>query len=363
MEADSQTSFWDKAPRPHFLTIMKERLATILPAQLGEYLHLPADGFAKLPPASPPPAKLPAGCCLTIADADAPLIADFLRSFYKTGGTQSAAPISSLTAEQIRAAVLAETRFILLRAPAGTLLGTISSQPIGHLRRGSIVSPFPVRYVTNFCVHPQQRRQGAASKLLQAMWADGRSIQEDAMIFLKEGAPLLKAGPAIYSSRWIYRRVADGEAAVAVAAGRVTEVAGTAAVATTVADADASIIVSVPNRPISSRVYIYKGTRGIILAAFSDAHQIHSVDGAPIYYMTGWVEKGQLLQTERLAAARQLSAIAAAKRSVSNSWVWIDEAAIRGVQAPWKQDGPFHYYAFNWTAPQLYGFARLFLLL
>jgi hypothetical protein len=376
MAADDNSSFWDKVPHPHFLTVMKERLTDLLPDQLKEYLHLHLQTqaqlqFSRLSAINPPPANLPASCaCASSADAD--IIADFLRAFYKTGGTQSAAPISSLTAEQIHAASRNGNRFILLKAPTGPLLGTISSQPIGHLRRGQVVSSFPVRYISNFCVHPQQRRQGAASRLLQAMWADGRSIQEDAMLFLKEGAPLLKAGPAIYSSRWIYRRVADGEVAAEVT--RVSEIpvsTGVHAVVSTIVHADvstsvhadASIIVNVPNTPIKSRLYKYKGARGSIIAAFSNAHQVHSADGAPIYYMTGWVVDGELLLTERLTAARQLAAAVASAAVAPNTWVWIDEALIGAAYAPWKRDGTFHYYAFNWTAPHLYGKSRPFLML
>jgi hypothetical protein len=340
----SWDTFWDHAPIPSFIDVLWNKVAGLLQTQTLQ-LQMPQQLPARQLP------QMPADCQVVAAGLQTQIqeICNFLRTYYKTGQSASAAPVSSLTAAQTR-----NLRFIILRTPAG-IAGTISSQSIGRLSLpDGRTSAFHLRFITNFCVHPALRKKGAASKLLQAAWADCGETGSPALLFLKEGQPLLKAGPALYSSRWMYRQV-DGATEPAPAVSPVTD---PAAVAQAAAASGQQLLYNTPNSPPATCLYIYKGMRGQILAAFSDAYQVHSADGAPIYYMTGWLETGTLLPMERLTAARQLSAAAA---KGGPAWVWLDQA-VAPLQHPWRPDGPFHYYAFNWTVNQ-YGSVKLFLQL
>lgn len=112
----------------------------------------------------------------------------------------------------------------------------------------------------------------------------------------------------------------------------------------------------------ATRIFLYDGFRGAALAAFTPAYQVHPRDGAPIIFQTGWLETGELLPTERVAALRKITDAAA--EAMGAPWVWADRGCLGVAQmpAPWRADGPFHWYAYGWTA-DLYGDAELFLVL
>jgi hypothetical protein len=67
-----------------------------------------------------------------------------------------------------------------------------------------------------------------------------------------------------------------------------------------------------------------------------------------------------MLDSEREDAAKQLSAAAAA--ILGCYWVWADKRNAGGQgQGQWKEDGPYHWYAFHWT-PGFYENAALWLV-
>lgn len=359
----TENSFWNNAPLPSILTIIWERILQIAngrsasATQQQQPQRLPAD-------ASKVPRQMPAGCQLATSQTQIQEFADFLRAHYHTGSSQSATPISSLTAKEAANLHLRPVHLYLPAAPSRqpTLAGCISSQPLGRLSTASaitdlpfadVAAPFNVRLISNYCIHPSLRKKGHGSKLLNAVWADTASLSEDATLFLKEGTPLLNAGQPLYSSKWMYRQISGGpeptpqiqEVPEATAQLLIAEFAKSQ-IQSQSSSSSKQVIYNIPNRPSPTRLFIYKGIRGRILAAFSPAYQVHSADHRPIWYQTGWLEQGDILQMERLAAARQLSAAVAA--ATSAGWIWLDQATA-SCQPPWRADGPFYYYAFHWT--------------
>lgn len=366
----AQISFWDKAPHPSFLTIIWGRIQQAAGRRSASATQ--QQQLQRLPASAPPP-KMPANCQLAQSQTQIQEFAYFLRAHYHTGRDLSAFPISSLTAKD---AADLRLRPVILRLPAGpsrqpTLAGCISSQPLGQLVSatasatvGAVAvadASFNTRLISNYCVHPSLRKKGHGSKLLNAVWADTATLGEDATLFLKEGVPLLNAGPPLYSSKWMYRQICGA----AEPSPQVAEVPAANAQSLIAEFAKLQIgscrstIYNIPNRPSPTRLFMYKGIRGRILAAFSPAYQVHSADHRPIWYQTGWLEQGDVLQMERLAAARQLSAAAAS--ATGAGWIWLDQA-VAECKPPWRPDGPFQYYAFHWT-PGVYGSVTLFLMM
>lgn len=270
-----------------------------------------------------------------------------------------AQPQASLTVEQLEQLRVRGGRFLLWRSPTGVGTGCISSLPLGRLRRvGSAPTDYEVRLIRDFCVAPPYRGQGVGNTLLQAILADSRALGQVCAVFLKEGAPIGRAGPSLYSSSWMYRRYKGRESTL-----RAREVlADNVDTALTAYYPDnLRLIYNIPRDPeaTTTRVFIYKGFSGSIIAAFTPAYQRHPDNNTEIIYQTGWLERGTVFQMERIDAARSLSEFAA--QSMGAGWIWMDRAVFAGqrLPPPWKADGQFHWYAYNWTA-DYYGSVPLF---
>jgi hypothetical protein len=271
-----------------------------------------------------------------------------------------AQPQASLTVEQVEVLRERGGRYLLWRSPTGAPIGCIASLPLGRLRRvGSAPTDYEVRLIRDFCVAPTHRGRGIGNGLLQAILADSRALGQDAAIFLKEGAPIGRAGPSLYSSSWMYRRYKQRDMTIGV-----REIAAE--------DVDNTLALFYPDNPrlvynvprdasaTATRVFFFRGFTGSVMAAFTPAYQRHPDNNTEIIYQTGWVERGNLMPMERIEATRALSAFAA--REMGAGWIWMDRAIFGGqrLPSPWKADGLFHWYAYNWTAGY-YGNVPLFL--
>ncbi len=269
-------------------------------------------------------------------------------------------PQSSLTVKQTRLLQARGARHIIWWCGStGKAVGCIGSLPLGRLRRaGSALTDYEVRLIRDFCVGPVHRRRGIGNGLLHAILADSRALGQVCAVFLKEGAPIGRAGPSLYSSMWMYRRYKGRESVFGVSdipTQHVNEMLAAYAAETT------RLIYNVPrdSAATSTRVFLYRGFSGGILVGFTPAYQRHPANGAEIIYQTGWLERGYIFPMERINAVRALSEYAA--RSMKAGWIWMDRAVFGKQSLPpkWKADGPFHWYAYNWTAGH-YGNVPLF---
>lgn len=339
-------SFWDIVPKPSFLTALYDfffrRSATPAICRL-QTEATPAEVNYQLLTAD--------------QSADADSVADFLRANYNTGSACKH-PISNISSADL---LVPAVRTVYLQLQ-GRICGCISSLPLGTISRGAATSAFNLRLIQNFCVDKQLRKKGIGNKLLHAIWKDTRSIGEDATIFLKEGAPLLIAGPPLYSSRWVYRRCLADEGGIGCQQIPTCSPSTSYLIDEFVRRSESadSIIYNTPITASNTVLILYKGIRGQILVAFASAKQLHPSDNKAIWYQTGWLEQGTILQTERQFAAKHISSKCASITGCG--WIWLDVKVFKdgGVPLLWKNDGPFHYYAFHWTA-SLYNNSQLFL--
>jgi hypothetical protein len=351
--------FWDVAPKPPLLSYLRTTIfgpSATDTAEPPQRLPTTPEGIQAIKESSPP-----AGVSRyrLVEDAvTAKATAVFLRNNFvgKGGGPAYILDPARLLRDGCRT-------LIVTSITTGAIVGVITSAPIGQLRRNTnqAPTPFTLRIIKDFCVAPQYRSRGLGSYLLFAVWEDTRRLGkgecrgEDAVIFLKEGAPIPKAGPTLASATWMYRRMREAENIA-----RVQQVPWSALSneLRTFTAGRTDVLFNIPGRqPRDSVALIYRTYRGAVLAAYTRAHQQHPSDGEMICYETGWLEHGELLDAERRDAGLQLSAAAAGV--LGCYWVW---AASRStVDAPWAADGPFHWYAFKWT-PGFYGNVKLWLL-
>lgn len=361
--------FWELASLPSVITVLKQR-----------FFGTCSEDMKRPPWVLPTPPIPQSAPDLTLVQIPSKIkeYCHFLTHHYNTGsgsglvaGTGDAVtshPRSSLTEEQLEDLIKYGARPLLYYQPSlRKLLGAILSSPLGHLRRGGSTSipptNFQLRLIRDFCVAGDERRSGRGSELLLGVLRDCALLDQHYTIFLKEGLPLAGAGPSLYSSRWMYRRVsldASGDNR------RVSELARLQlqnTIAIYALDKPAALYNVPPeSHRLATRVFLYEGFRGAVIAAFTPAYQSHPA-GGEIIFQTGWFEHGNLLPTERSDAAQQLSSAAAV--AMNAPWVWMDTATVAGARrlpAVWKADGPFHWYAYNWSAG-LYGTANLFLLI
>lgn len=348
-------SFWSSSAKPSLTHV----LCTKLLGPRAEVLQNPPQRLAELPDGHYRQ--------LTLADIPHVSPARDLRAyteFLNTNFFAPGQPQSSLTVEQVEELVGRGGRYLVYKdrvnaAAPVSILGVISSLPLGRLRRaGSAPTDYEVRLIRDFCVAPAARGRGVGNTLLQAILADSRALGQVCAVFLKEGAPIGRAGPSLYSSTWMYRRYKGRESsfgASEIPARHVDEILGMFSAE------NPRVIYNLPADPATTatRVFIYKGFSGAILAAFTPAYQKHPNNNAEIIYQTGWLERGEVFPMERIDAARALSELAA--RSMGAGWIWMDRAALgkQTMMYQWKDDGPFHWYAYNWTAGY-YGNAQLF---
>jgi GNAT superfamily N-acetyltransferase len=347
--------FWDVAPKPPLLS----------------YLRTSIFGASNLDTAQPPvrlagnspPLSLPAGVQPWV---HLPIEAihefcDFLRRYFVSAksGQGPIYVIDPLTVKNDIENNSGYRPLIVRSDETGHIIGCVSSAPIGRLQRNGSQAPTPfnLRIIRDFCVHPAYRGKGVGSYLLFSVWEDARSIGEDAVIFLKEGPSISRAGPTLMSSPWIYRRMREAEDVSKVQ--RVPWNALTHELKIFTAGRR-DILFNIPGKiPRDSVALIYRTYRGAILAAFTRAHQQHPDDGEMICFETGWLEHGELLDGEKRDATLQLSAAAAA--ILDCYWVWSKCDGKKIWDTPWKLDGQFHWYAFNWS-PGFYGNVNLWLV-
>jgi hypothetical protein len=352
------TRFWDAAPKPSIFSYLK---TTLLGADK-ETLAAPPTRLTATPVETPPPPDI-ATKWMLLPPSRISEFCEFLRLHFLTGKNATAATqptyildpatvAEDISSSRLRPIIVCDKR-------THAIIGCISSLSIGRLRRNGDqpATAFNTRIIRDFCIHSSLRgRSGLGSYLLFAVWEDSRALGEDAVLFLKEGPPIGRAGPSVLSSSWMYRRMRDAEDV-----SRVQRVPWSALAAelTTFTRGRTDVIFNIPGKiPRNSVALIYRTYRGAVLASFSRANQAHPHDEKMICYETGWLEKGELLEAEKRDATLQLSAAAAA--ILGCLWVWMDCHREKS-ESPWIQDGQFHWYAFHWT-PGFYGNVQLWLV-
>ncbi len=322
-------SFWNKSPGPSFKHYIKSIFSRIKEPEFLESVPGPNQSKWNIRRA---------------LDTDIPQIVRFWRDHFRR-------PLSPMCVydEADLIAQIHERDFILLvaRGPkANDIYGTIMAQPLGKIKRvgvSSSWSPFEVHWIDMYCVHPSQWHKGLGSALLHAIVNEGA----EACIFLKEGEPLKNSMPALRSSFYMYRYVAEAEESS-------TKIQQWSPIQLLTLAQSFPIGIKTPyfiheNAHTDSVVFAYNGFRGTVVAVFNKGHEVNYETNERIIWCTGILHTGSIMDAENNEAMLQLSA--AASRHFNSPWVWMDGKHVRPQpSSPWRTDGTYHLYGFHFDS-------------
>jgi GNAT superfamily N-acetyltransferase len=186
----------------------------------------------------------------------------------------------------------------------------------------------PIHSIDCFCVHPKFRRTGLATKLLATLHTHTNNRGLRYSLFLKEGRALPNQ-ESLYSSTYAYRRSQRNLKAP-------------------LSPHKAAVLVGLYRRLHPDTVWLYDITnptqhwllwkQGLewILLCIQNAYQTHQ--GGSI----GWVTACFASEPVRSEPFEALI------DQAPYDWIWMDRVWIPST-AKWTPDGPFHWYAYQWT--------------
>lgn len=306
-----------------------------------KHLSLPSSfsSHAFTPPAPPP---LPDGIRLRILTSDRltehallERVCAFLYDHFATQPRLVFQPETLLSSRD---------HLLVLLDSSASILGTIRYHFIGHLCSPSTPEG-PIYLVDAFCLHPDHRGKGWGSILLAELhrYADRMGIPH--AVFLKEGPCLPVLPLPMYSGRYVYRRLAPSGA-----------LSPSTALVTSLSPLQAQEWISIyrtcqpqtfllTNPFTNGHWRVYRRNHRWVLACFQDTHQrwITPEGHERMGWCTVWLESPDLGEEQRQEASLHLS------DSVSTQfeWIWMNQQWTSG--SPWKEDGGFHWYTYQWT--------------
>ncbi len=315
-------SFWSKSPGPHLSHYLKSVFSSSSePRKLintSTYSHNPI-----ISRASPD---------------DLPLIVDFWRDHFRRPNS----PVCIYNIDELTT----NNQNILLVAhdSDNKIIGTILSQPIGQLKRIGMSKSWTswrARWIDMFCVHHSMWHKGIGSALLTAIHKEHEVIGEEVCFFMKEGEPL--SMPSLRASRFVYRIVGSEESTNKIEEWSADQFL---TFAQTITTKSPCFIHSFPGN--KTKIFCYRGFRGYIIAAFVDGHEKDFEGINSILWSSGLIKHGELMDSELVEAANQLSA--AASKAFNSPYVWMDARHL-GKDAiekgRWSYDGAYHIYAYH----------------
>jgi hypothetical protein len=187
----------------------------------------------------------------------------------------------------------------------------------------------PIHIIDCFCVHPSKRKSGLATKLLGTLHHYTNERQLRYSLFLKEGRALPNHQP-LYSSHYVFRpcsghlktSLSPLKARALVAAYRQLY-------------PDTLWIYDIDN--VNQQWLFWKEGLEWILVCIQDAYQTHK--GGRI----GWISACFASEFIRSEPFERLL------EQAPYSWIWMDGAWLPKESTNWSIDGPFHWYAYQWS--------------
>jgi len=263
-------------------------------------------------------------------------IRDFLRVFF---GTPPISPELDIPEEHLVGPL--DVLFYV----SGTnkqIIGCIRYHPIGQLQS------HPMYLVDCFCIHPQFRKQGLADYLLTTLHCFANKHGIPYALFLKEGAPLPVWSIPLYTGSYVYRQVRPQ-----IPTHRLQHL--TPEEGHCLLDTFCKIV---PNtfviRPTTThnqswRLY-RESPHQMILACVQDSFQwLREANGQrkKMGWFTAWLESPSMTDDCRAHAITEM----ADSMEGQLEYVWANKAWIgsSNVATEWKEDGSFHWYAYQWN--------------
>jgi GNAT superfamily N-acetyltransferase len=238
------------------------------------------------------------------------------------------------------------TILLTLRDSTGSLVGIIAAKLYGKVRRNYLEDPMkePLHYIDYFWTAPQCRGRGLGNFLLNAIFRYLVHTNGTApVIFIKEGTPLKKIIPPLYSSHYICTQdhihsrqdhIHSRQDAVFVTQDAARRIAAKWLGSST-GQLQAEQAGVAGQYVLCDKALYY----------ITNPHQL-GPDKKPIAWITGAVFSPLI---KNYTASLNICA-AFLKSQLNIGYVWADIQYLNKELIPpqWKIDGPFHIYAFQW---------------
>ena len=188
----------------------------------------------------------------------------------------------------------------------------------------------PIHIIDCFCIHPSKRKTGLATKLLATLhdYTNDRDLRYS--LFLKEGRPLPYQEP-LYSSAYVFRPTKGGlkDPLSPLKAERLVR-------AYQALRPEMLWVYDVCNT--NQRWFFWKEGLRFVLFCVQNAWQ--TFRGGSV----GWITA--FMASEPVPWQPFESLV----EGCGYDWIWMDQAWVpEDTQQSWTQDGPFHWYAYQWS--------------
>ena len=214
----------------------------------------------------------------------------------------------------------------------GAIVGTIRYHYLGEFVSST---GEPIYAVDCFCIHPTWRRRGLGDYLLTALHQYVHRKGIPYSMFLKEGASVRT--PSFYTGTYAYRETGSRPSR------HLRNL--TVEQAHQWMDVVRQIHPLFVIRNVAAPNQRWKGYRkGMhsVLACVQDTYQ--SKEGKRMAWVTAWIESPGITD-----AIRSDAADAIADDLPEFEYVWMN-SLWSGCAGEWKEDGPFHWYTYQWTS-------------
>lgn len=229
-----------------------------------------------------------------------------------------------------------------------SILGTIRYHSVGDLHTKE--TQHAIHLVDAFCLHPDHRGKRWGSLLLLELHALANRLGIPHALFLKEGSCLPVLPLPFYSGRYVYRRLPSSGSLgsldpSAMPIYSLNPLQAQEWIATYRVCQPQTFLMIHPASP-SQNWRFYRKYHRWVLACFQDTHQRWMTPEGKerMGWCTVWLESPDLTVEQRQEASLLLSDSV----SAHFDWIWTNQQWTGG-EPPWKTDGWFHWYTYQWT--------------
>jgi len=216
---------------------------------------------------------------------------------------------------------------LIARDRTDLLVGSIRYKYSGELEGQ------PIHCIDCFCVHPTYRGTGLASRLLLEIHEYTNRLGKRYSIFLKEGRPVPSVNP-FYSSTYVYKAIPGSDRSNQLVKQIPSDLAARL-VSVYQQLHPATFWIHSTENPNQSW-YLYRKASAFLLVCLQDSFQ--TFQGQRIGWLTACFRSGSVPIDTIIG-------------SVSGyGWIWMDKAFLNGDEKGWLEDGPFHWYGYQWMS-------------
>ena len=229
------------------------------------------------------------------------------------------------------------------------IMGIIVAKPYGKIRRNYLQREISdsLYYIDYFWTHPSKRGQGLGDFLLNAIFKKIKSLHSTGklapVIFLKEGRPLSKLIPPLYTSTYMYKYVVgEDNDNIRFINNKTCE----QIIAKWIGNNTSQLYQSLDTNMTNKYIILW---RNKVIYYISIPNQYGPNKKDKIAWITGMISVPNFKDTT--------AAIEETSKYISyycgTRYIWTDSAFLTN-QHKWNIDGIFHLYAFQWN-PVVFG--------